>query len=389
MLDSAEYKLLIALTHPFSNQDNSAVLEALVDKAFDWGCFYRITEWHRLIPQVYRGLVEHKQAIPEQTFLRLREASMTCQRRSLQQSGWVVKLAILFDKQQIRFIVLKGVVLSQLLYDDSGRREAKDLDILIDQADLAIVEQLLVEECGFIRTNPSIDASSDEISYLNRYKKDRVYVNSNDHTMIELHWRFVNEKPILPLSFSEIHRQSSIVLFHHQAIPMLGDNHLWLYQSLHGTYSGWYRFHWLTDIAEMLVQNPVDWDILLELAEKHHCKRCLVEAVELAGQVYQLPIPDAIHVQLQSSWRQQMSLSFARRLLVKAGFLSPFLTVCRVLLWFPKRYYFYYFKYYCLYFLYKVAHCSDANPSNGRGYTAHEMLNALIQPVALRIFRLF
>lgn len=380
-LDSLEYKLLIALTHPFPDQQQDQVANAIANHSFDWNHFLSLVLWHRLTPQIYRNLIDHRDSIPEHTFHQLRTAALNCQRRSLHQSAWLVKLTKLFDCQQIRFIVLKGVALSQLLYTDSARREAKDLDILIDKADLTQVEHLLVETCGFIRQIPSVDATEEEISYLNRFKKDRVYVHPRDKTMIEFHWRFLNEKPLLAVPFSELIQQSLPLQFHNQTISVLGEAHFWLYQSIHGTYSGWYRLHWLTDIAEMLVQHPVEWDMLLELADKHYCKRCLIEAVALAGQVYQLPIPETIHVQMHNNWRQQISLSLAMRLLAKAQILTPLIFAYRVMLWAPKRYYIYYF-------LYRIVQTSYSSTVYEHQHPVRRILYCLIRPFALVIRRL-
>ncbi len=91
---------------------------------------------------------------------------------------------------------------------------------------------------------------------LNCYKKNRIYKHPHDNTLIELHWRFINEQPFLLVDFSDLFEQSQSLSFHQQNIKLLGYQHLWLYQVLHGTCTGWYRLHWLSDIAKYADSEP-------------------------------------------------------------------------------------------------------------------------------------
>jgi hypothetical protein len=342
MIESEELNLLVALTHPEAEQQQKLLTDCFLKRSIDWDTFLSQMQWHRVTPQVCHQLSSIKEHIPQQVTQQIYQANLNCQRISLKQSAWLVKITQLFNSQQIRCIVLKGVALSQLLYSDSGKRQCKDLDLLIDQADLMRTEALLTQNFGFERLSPAADATDETINYLNCYKKDRIYRHPHDNTLIELHWRFINEQPFLLVDFSDLFEQSQSLSFHQQNIKLLGYQHLWLYQALHGTYTGWYRLHWLSDIAEMLVQNQPDWETLLASAKHYHCKRCLVETVALAGRIYNLPVPAQIKTEMQKSWQQQLSVPLAMRLLAKTQTLSSTMVIWRHFLWMPKKQFLYY-----------------------------------------------
>ncbi len=381
MLESAEFKLLIALTHPSVDQQPKLITDIIDGHSIDWDIFLKLVDWHRVTPQVSRNLSAHQDRLPEPILQQLHQATMMSQCKSLQQSAWLVKIVQLFNKNQIRFINLKGVALSQLLYADSGRRQSKDLDILIDQADLAIAEQLLTEILGFTRLHPAADATPAEINYSNLCSKDRIYQHARDKTEVEVHWRFVIEPPILAVSFPELYKHSLPLQFHQQTIAVLDYNHLWLYQSLHGTHSGWYRLHWISDIAELLVSHQPDWDSLLKMADVYHCKKCLIEAVTLAGQIYQLPIPETIHFQMQKTWQQPLSIPLVLQMLSKTQIRSPYIALLRTLFWLPKKYYF-------LQLLLKMGQISRGSADGYRQQPDRVIRYYLLRPVAFVIRRL-
>jgi hypothetical protein len=165
MIESEELNLLVALTHPEAEQQQKLLTDCFLKRSIDWDTFLSQMQWHRVTPQVCHQLSSIKEHIPQQVVQQIYQANLNCQRISLKQSAWLVKITQLFNSQQIRCIVLKGVALSQLLYSDSGKRQCKDLDLLIDQADLMRVETLLTQDFGFETTTTAADSTDETINY--------------------------------------------------------------------------------------------------------------------------------------------------------------------------------------------------------------------------------
>lgn len=327
-----EFRLLISLTHPNFESKQLQVEQTIADPDFNWMQFVSLVEWHRVTPQVYRHLQNFHTLLPDWVVDSIYKSAQYCQRQSLQQSAWLIKITRLLDAHQIRFISFKGVLLAKLLYDDFTRRQAKDIDILIAKDDLSQVEDLLVRQCGFKRMLPSLNASSSEFVFFDRCIKDRVYIHDQDNTMIELHWRFFNEQSILGVPFSDLIEQSDMLAFHQQKIAILGREHLWLYQTMHCCYAGWCRLHWITDIADMLVQLEVDWSELIKQSKTYSCENSLLIGILMAAQVYRLPVPDAILNELKQTYRQRISVDLAIRLLINSRHPTPFEVMLRLIL---------------------------------------------------------
>ncbi len=383
MINSAEFKLLVALTDPAPDKRQHEIADAVQSvgtNAIDWKHFLQLVSWHRVVPQVYLGLVAYKDNIPGNIFNQLYRSNFKIQRISLRQSAWLVKISQLFESNQVRFIPIKGVALSQLLYSDSGCRQSKDLDIIIDCADVNTAEQLLTEKMGFKRKHPPETATSEEIDFLNRCTKDRVYQHPGDKIVLEVHWRFLTDSSILEVPFDELIKSSMQQQFHHQTLRILSYDYLWLYQSLHGTAAGWYRLHWLSDIAKMLVSFKPDWHRLLKMADQYHCQKCLFEAVCLASQIYHIPIPEAFYSYKQQFWQQRLSTPLALHLLSSAQIQSFFIEFWRRLFWMPKQYF-------CLYLLYKLCQRPRGSVSWYRQHPHRYILYYLLRPVAFVIRR--
>ena len=328
-----EFQLLISLTHPSFKPEQSYVQQAIANPHFDWQRFVSLVEWHRVTPLVVLRMQNYHGFIPDWIVHSIQKSAQQCLRRALQQSAWLIKIARLLNAHDIRFITIKGVAIAKLLYDDFTRRQAKDLDILIDKSDLPMVEQLLVQDCGFKCIFPVENACASEIRYYDKFIKDRVYIHCQDKTIIELHWRFFNEQSILAVPFTELIERSKTVTFHQQAIAILGREDLWLYQTMHGCHAGWYRLHWVTDLADMLVKIEVDWDELINRSNSFSCKQNLLIGIILAAQVYRLPVPDVIRREFNQSWRLRISVILAKRLLINSRQPTPIDVIFKLMLW--------------------------------------------------------
>jgi len=318
MNETPEFSLLLLLTHPQPDEQYSVVRQLLAENEIDWQDFLEKVRWHRVTPQVYEALKIHRELVPVEFMSELQKVYKQCNEISLQQATWLVKISRLFRENQIDFIALKGVLLSQFMYQDCAKREAKDIDIIIDYQDLKVADKLLIEVLGFSKVTPHAGATQKQISVLNKRIKDRKYVHKSNGTQLELHWRFWNLEELLNIPFSKMKSESRLIPFFGESVPFLSYRHLFLYQSFHGSMSNWYRLHWVSDVAMMLSMDQPDWEGVVKASEQFVCSRNLVEAVMLAGDLYQLPIPDEIKASFGESRQQKAQLRCAKWLLSQA-----------------------------------------------------------------------
>jgi len=310
-----EFTLLLLLTHPEPEKQQSIIKQLLTENNINWPELLKDIKWHRVTPQAYKSLSEYSEFVPKDILAQLKQSCLRCKKRTLRQAASLIKIAKLFDEHNIRFISLKGLTLSQLLYSDITMRESHDIDIIIDFNDIERAEKILTDTLGFVRTIPEAEATKKQIQFLNKRYKDRTYQHSADKVLLEVHWRFNNIEHCLAIPFSDQYSDKFIAQIGSQKVPLLSQTHLWLYQSVHGSMSGWYRLHWINDIAAMLVKAKPDWSLLLQASDHYHCRRSLLVSVMLASELYQLTAPEQIQMALQKDKKQVNQLSNASHLL--------------------------------------------------------------------------
>jgi len=306
-----EFTLLLLLTHPQPEKKHSIIKQFLTENNINWTELIKDIKWHRVTPQAYESLSKHSELIPDEILEQLKQSCLQCKKRTLQQAASLIKIAKLFDQHNIRFISLKGLTLSQLLYSSITMREAHDIDIIIDFEDVERAEEILTESLGFTRTVPEATTTKKQMQYYNKRFKDKSYLHLDDKVLLEVHWRFNNIEQCLAIPFSSQYRDKLAVQVGRQQLPILSYTHLWLYQSVHGSMSGWYRLHWLSDIASMMVVKTPDWSVILQASDQYGCRRNLVEAVMLASELYQLPVSKQIQNAFKGDIKQAAQLNWA------------------------------------------------------------------------------
>lgn len=148
--ESPEFRLLLELTHPTFGIDRPGIASEILNPQFDYKKFLNLVEGHRVTPQVYQQLNLVKENLPDDLFSQLKTMNKQCRMKSLRMSSWLARISRLMNAQEIGFILLKGIGLSQLLYGDSGYREVRDIDILVAPDDVDSTENILIG-LGFVR----------------------------------------------------------------------------------------------------------------------------------------------------------------------------------------------------------------------------------------------
>jgi len=343
MPQNTEFSLLLLLTHPQQEKQQNKIKRFLTENKINWIELTKSIKWHRVTPQAYDSLKDHSKQVPQEVLSQLKEACTRCKTKALRQTAWLLKIAKKFREHQIRFIAMKGVTLSQLLYSSITMRESCDVDIIIDLADIERAEEILTDSLGFLRVMPVKTATKKQIQYLNTRRKDRIYYHKTDKTILELHWRFNIIEQYFNIPFSVIFKDSKCIDLNKKNVNVLSEEYLWLYQSVHGSTSSWYRLHWINDVAKMLVVMQPNWNALLLASERYQCKKSLVEAVMLATELYELSVPEKIMRVFQNNQKLQSQLKWSKKT-VQAGCVNSIVSTFRRQLFFsPTKFFLSYF----------------------------------------------
>lgn len=155
----------------------------------------------------------------------------------------------------LKFICVKGPLLSWRLYQDASVRKSRDFDFLFAQADVDLAIRTLLN-LGY--------EPGDSVLWPAEKHRQTLLMGNQHHIMlfhkqlqvcVEIHWTLTHETP---LSIKQI---QSLVEQHHEETTFMGQRfHVLepelelIYLMIHGSKHGWMRLKWLDDIAHY----PVD-----------------------------------------------------------------------------------------------------------------------------------
>jgi len=314
---TAEVRLLRAcLRWPLELEDLARIAD-LSQAPLDWALFARLVERHRVA-----GLVGHA----------LRAAGRMNNQPELaalaghaMQVGWaelrlIETLRGLQDAlraEGIRPLVLKGPAFSIAAYGRLGLRQNRDLDLLIEKAELNIACGVL-EARGYGRIEPPAQASRAEVARWEIRQKDMVYQHAGHGTIIELHWRLFDNPHLLKLP--EPRESLTVTLtqnFEFETLPL--DLHL-LFACIHGAHHAWSRLKWLADVAAIFQQMPAaDLARFYEQSRRMKLHRGVAQAMLLCQDLLGVRIPDAVRQDAARDWRIRWLEGAACRALFASG----------------------------------------------------------------------
>lgn len=204
-------------------------------------------------------------------------------------------LANEFTLQNITFIPLKGIYLTEWMYGDIGLRQFSDMDILIQQED-AKKALLLLESLGY-KSIESID------SQIERINADLVHFRPmvKNGVSVEVHIRLLNKvrdrHNILP---EKLWESSEFTQLSNQTIRVLWLHDLLIHISLHlhkHMLSGTMQFTGWLDIVNLLEKytSAEDWNKLRERSELFCCQNVVFSQIVLAREFMQANVPEDIY----------------------------------------------------------------------------------------------
>jgi len=291
----------LALRRPQSDDDLRQMRE-LAARLEDWKPIVLGARRHRVASLALMGLRAcDSPHLPAEMLAELNRLSFVAARRSLAQGAEVRRLCTLFSEAGVRVLVLKGVALSVQLYGEPGRRQARDIDLLVDPEQVLQAQNVLAK-AGY-KQRQSFSSTRQRATYL-RFVKEIEFAHESNGQLVELHHRLTDNPNLLPLEFASLWNEREEVPLAGGAVSTLPRRHLPLYLCVHGDDHAWSRLQWLVDFASALSQSQVI-DDLVETADAGGLRWPFLHAVMLAHDWLGLPIDDfqvaayRNHVQVQ------------------------------------------------------------------------------------------
>ena len=277
----------------------------------DWSEVLRLAEHHGVLPLAARTLIEHARGLPAEVERTLRSAYQANLRSSLWFAAELARIMQHFERRQLRAIPYKGAVLAQSLYGDLGLRSFSDLDFLISSADFERAKQGL-SEIGY---RPSSDLTPAVERLWLRTGYERAFDSAAGKNLVELQWALLPHFYGVDLSVEELMARAGRIVVGECEMASLALEDLLLVLCLHAAKHLWTRLIWISDIAETLRTQTIDYSLVFSQARTLGIARILGVSFWLVKNMLRTGIPEAAEEMIAADPRVPvLGSEFAERL---------------------------------------------------------------------------
>jgi hypothetical protein len=217
--------------------------------------------------------------------------------RNMFMTSELIKIMNLLRENHIQALAFKGPALSRSAYGDITLRQFGDLDILIQRSDIPAMIDLLTAD----RYVPelALDTKMKE-TFLSALNVIGFY-KSATNVLIEVHWELLSKNYAITWDQKALWTQKrNTVSINGTDIPLLPPEEHLLYLCVHGSKHLFERLEWVCDIDRSIRADPdINWDYLLNEAEKRGIQRMFFLGLALCQQFFGLSLPDNIRNEME------------------------------------------------------------------------------------------
>jgi Uncharacterised nucleotidyltransferase len=277
----------------------------------DWAEVLRIAEHHGVLPLVARNLIEVHCGLASDVESSLRSAYEANLQRNLWFAAELTRIMKRLESQQVKVVPFKGPVLAHSVYRDLGLRSFSDLDFLVSSADFEMTKQAL----GEIGYHPASHFTKAVERFWLRKGNERSFDGPAGKNLLELQWALMPYFYAVDLRVEDLMLRSGTTDFGGREVPCMSPEDLLLVLCLHAAKHLWTRLIWLSDIAETLRTQTIDYALAFSQGRELGIVRILGVSFWLVKNVLLAEIPKpAEEMMLADSRVPVLGREFARRL---------------------------------------------------------------------------
>jgi hypothetical protein len=287
-----EFELLCALAGAELPSERVELIANWDLTATDWSEFLRLAEYHGVLPLAVRNLVEHSRGLSPEVERSLRSAYDANLARGLWFAAELARIMQHFEEKKLRAIPYKGPVLAQSVYGDVGLRNFSDLDLLISPADFERAKQTLAE-AGY---HPAAKLSAAVERLWLRIGYERAFDGAAGKNLVELQWALLPhfygvDLHLNDLRVEDLQARAGHIFIGGREVSCLSPEDSLLVLCLHAAKHLWTRLIWLSDLAETLRTQTIDYPLLFSRARALGTGRILVVSFWLVRNVLKRELP--------------------------------------------------------------------------------------------------
>ncbi len=272
--------------------DQETRLARLLAGDIDWHFLSIAAIGHKVCPQLDSLFQKHH--VDQKLTGLISQESSEIQRKAMMLTARLFKLQTALLEAGIRFVFVKGALISDLLYGTVKKRSFSDIDVFVSQHDVPHVARILEKEGFFPSPMWCKCTHANEFFVSPSFLKlayEKEFVSKNNSFAVDLHWGsgtwFATSEQML--------RQSEEQQIAGHSIRTLKPDLHFVYLCAHAAKHDWDTLVWISDIARALnSEHKFNWRKIARLSKKLGLFQTVQTSVLLAQNLLDAKIPAAL-----------------------------------------------------------------------------------------------
>ena len=286
MLFSNEEKIICLLSRLEPSEEDierTRSIAASSEPAIDHERVMRTASLNGVAPLLYNNLKD-RGIFPEEVLSRLRTAYLHSVAGNLRKGKELAGLLALLKKSGIEAIPVKGVVASELIFENPGFYYGSDIDILVRPADVQSTKRILIDS-GYIYNEENEQDMLSSHYHL---------VFQNERHLVEVHWNLVKRYFKVPAEFwwEDVYEEQ----YDGRKVWCLAPEK-YLICAIFRLFSHMYRplkfFVLVSEICNKYYDR-IDWLRFTQFIKKHGMEKVAIFTLRLSNELLGTKVPNGI-----------------------------------------------------------------------------------------------
>ncbi len=319
---SSSEKLILSSTKLVLQRNELELINDLITLVQDWDLFANTIIERGIGPLFYKKLsmLKNSGLIPGNVKNKLQQSYLKTLSRSMVFYNAFAQLGIEFNKNDIPFIALKGIFLSEWLYQDIGLRQFSDIDLLVKEEDglncIAMFVGLGYSQSVDLRTD-FVKSHNEIIHYAPMIKEG---------VSIEIHIKLHRYSERYHIIIDEFWRNARLVNINTIPVLALCDKDLLIHLCIHldkHFRDGHVQFTCFNDITNLLekVGDTFNWEDFVNTCRLHKSEDVVFLYIVLVNKYMHARVPEYVIAQYSYLLTEAVEIDFIKYL---NGFTTPF-----------------------------------------------------------------
>lgn len=278
-------------------QSNSpkAEISSLFSSEIDWDLLLQRAEEHRVVPLLFKKLKsDYSELVGDSILEKFQNRYQVIAKFNFARSTQLIKLVGQIEKHDLPVIAYKGMALAEFAYKDTTLRQFGDVDLLIRKKDFFEVKNHLIE----IGCKPVWELSEKQERAVLKYYYEYPFFYGETDTLVEVHWEFLELFFAFDIKMKDVWKRSQTIKHYGRQLQTLSAEDYLVVLCTHGSKHFWYRLSWICDVAKLIENTRINWDLVVKLATQTGSLRMVRLGIYLVRELLHTKIPNEISKQI-------------------------------------------------------------------------------------------